>query len=150
MNFQRLPDYLRWANGRMLESMKTAPKLESRAWEIAAHVLEAEWLWWQRLSGIVSSAISWPTQVNRDELPNFIQRNAAKYAEYIAKLGEANPHITYTNSQGQTFTNTAQDMLAQVFSHGCYHRGQIAAMIKRGGGTPVLTDYIFFVRENPL
>jgi len=147
MNFHQLPDYLRWANTRMLESMKTAPTLEPRAWEIATHLLEAETLWIERLHGRVSSATSWPTARTPAELSNFIERNAAAYADYIARLGDSNPSVTYTNSKGETFTNYAHDMLAHVFSHGSYHRGQIAALIKRAGGTPVLTDYIFFVRE---
>jgi len=146
MNFQRLPEYLRWANRRMLESMKTAPALEQRAWEIAKHLLEAEWLWLERLQGRVCN-ISWPKEVDPAELPNAVQRNASAYADYLARLGNSSPLVTYANSKGETFTNSAQDILAQVFSHGCYHRGQIAAMIKRGGGTPVLTDYIFYVRE---
>ena len=149
MNFQRLPDYLRWANERMLESMKTAPALEPRAWEIATHVMEAETLWIERLHGRVSSATSWPAARPADQLAGFIERNAAAYDKAIARLSDSNPSVTYTNSKGETFTNSAQDMLAHVFSHGCYHRGQIAQMVKRGGGTPVLTDYIFFVRENP-
>jgi uncharacterized damage-inducible protein DinB len=133
----------------MLESMKTAPALEPRAWEIATHLLEAESLWFERLHGRVSSATSWPTARSAGELAELVERNAAAYADYLARLGDSNPSVTYTNSKGETFTNSAQDMLAQVFSHGCYHRGQIAAMVKRGGGQPVLTDYIFFVRENP-
>ena len=147
MNFTRLPDYLRWANRRMLESMKTAPALEPRAWEIATHVLEAESLWIERLHGRVSSAHSWPAARPAAELAEFIERNATAYGDYIARLGDSNPTVTYTNSSGETFTNTARDMLAHVFSHGGYHRGQIAMLIKRAGGTPVLTDYIFFVRE---
>jgi uncharacterized damage-inducible protein DinB len=146
MNFQRLPDYLRWANGWMLESMQTAAALEPRAWEIATHLLEAEALWLERLQGRGGN-ISWPKQVFPEKLPGAVERNAAAYGEYIARLGDSNPAVTYTNSKGETFTNFAQDILAQVFSHGAYHRGQIAALVKRGGGTPVLTDYIFFVRE---
>jgi uncharacterized damage-inducible protein DinB len=147
MDFQNLPDYLRWANRRMLESMTTAPSLEPRAWEIATHVLEAESLWIERLHGRISAAHSWPAARSAAELSAFIERNAAAYADYISRLGDANPDITYTNSKGETFTNSARDMLAHVFSHGSYHRGQIAALVKRAGGTPVLTDYIFFVRE---
>jgi len=91
MNFHQLPDYLRWANTRMLESMKTAPTLEPRAWEIATHLLEAETLWIERLHGRVSSATSWPTARTPAELSNFIERNAAAYADYLARLGESNP-----------------------------------------------------------
>src|SRR5258705_6860055 len=149
MDFRRLPDYMRWANGRMLESMKSAPALEPRAWEIATHVMEAETLWIERLHGRISSAHSWPKAQSAGELWEFMERNVAAYAEYIARLGNSNPSVNYTNSKRENFTNLAQDMLAHVFSHGCYHRGQIAQMVKRGGGTPVLTDYIFFVRENP-
>jgi uncharacterized damage-inducible protein DinB len=132
----------------MLESMKTAPALEPRAWEIATHLLEAEWLWLERMQGRVSN-ISWPKEVAPAELPRAVERNVAAYAKYLARLGNSNPVVTYTNSKGETFSNSAQDILAQVFSHGCYHRGQIAALVKRGGGNPMVTDFIFFVRENP-
>ena len=147
MHFQKLPSYMRWANRRMLESMKTAPVLEERALEIATHVLEAESLWIERLHGRLSAAHSWPPARPAAELAEFMERNVAAYADYLARLGDSNPTVTYTNSKGETFTNSARDMLAHVFSHGCYHRGQIAMLIKRAGGTPVLTDYIFFVRE---
>jgi uncharacterized damage-inducible protein DinB len=91
--------------------------------------------------------ISWPKETHPDRLTNAVDRNAAAYAEFLARLGESNPPVTYTNSKGETFTNSASDILAQVFSHGCYHRGQIAALVKRGGGTPAMTDFIFFVRN---
>jgi len=146
MNFERMPDYLRWANGRTLDSMKTAPSLEPRAWEIATHMLEAEWLWLQRLHGSVCN-ISWPKETHPDQLPGAVERNAAAYAEFLSRLGNSNPPITYTNSKGEKFTNSADDILAHVFSHGAYHRGQIASLVKRGGGTPAMTDYIFFLRD---
>src|SRR5436309_10383030 len=108
MNFKRLPDYMRWANTRMLNSMMTAPALEVRAWEIATHVLEAETLWIERLHGRISSATSWPAARSAEQLADFIERNAAAYAQTIAALGDSNPTVTYTNSKGETFTNCAQ------------------------------------------
>jgi uncharacterized damage-inducible protein DinB len=142
----RLPDYLRWANQRALDSMQTAPNLDPRAWEIATHMLQAEWLWLERLQGRVCN-ISWPKEAHPDELPVAVERNAAAYAEFLTRLGDSNPIVTYTNSKGESFTNVARDILAHVFAHGAYHRGQIAALVKRGGGTPAMTDYIFFLRD---
>ncbi|HEV8606641.1 MAG TPA: DinB family protein [Tepidisphaeraceae bacterium] len=148
MQFDRLPDYLRWANRRMLDSMEKAPPLEPRAWEIATHLLEAESLWLDRLQARPSPPISWPTLTNPANLPPMIDRNASAYEQYISHLAGQNPTITYTNTKGQSFNNTAHDILAHVFSHGAYHRGQIAPLVKRANGTPAQTDYILFVREN--
>src|SRR5436305_1941681 len=98
MNFNRLPNYMCWANTRMLNSMRTAPALEARAWEIATHVLEAETLWIERLHGRISSATSWPAARSAQQLADFIERNAAAYADTIGRLGDSNPAVTYTNS----------------------------------------------------
>jgi uncharacterized damage-inducible protein DinB len=36
--------------------------------------------------------------------------------------------------------------LMHVALHGAYHRGQIAQVIRQGGGEPVNTDFITFQR----
>jgi uncharacterized damage-inducible protein DinB len=36
-----------------------------------------------------------------------------------------------------------------VALHGSYHRGQIALLMRQGGGAPAATDYIAFVRDMP-
>jgi uncharacterized damage-inducible protein DinB len=45
------------------------------------------------------------------------------------------------------FANTIFDMLLQVFTHGGYHRGQIAMEMRRAGLEPINTDYIVFLRS---
>lgn len=48
------------------------------------------------------------------------------------------------------FRNSVVDLLTQVFTHGQYHRGQIAKMVGRAGGTPASTDFIVYARSgNP-
>ena len=54
--------------------------------------------------------------------------------------------IRYTNSTGQEFHTTVEDILLHVCMHGCYHRGQIAARLRAVGAEPLPTDYIAFVR----
>jgi len=38
-------------------------------------------------------------------------------------------------------------MLLQAFTHGGYHRGQIAMQLRQQGLEPVNTDYIIWVRQ---
>ncbi|HEU0125158.1 MAG TPA: DinB family protein, partial [Flavobacterium sp.] len=54
--------------------------------------------------------------------------------------------INYSNSKGQLFSNSIQDMLFHIINHSTYHRGQIATEFKRQGLEPLVTDYIFFKR----
>ena len=42
-----------------------------------------------------------------------------------------------------------EDMLLQVVLHGCYHRGQVALVVRGAGAEPSPTDYIAFVRGAP-
>jgi len=57
--------------------------------------------------------------------------------------------IDYRNSAGQAFRSTVEDILLHVALHGTYHRGQIALVIRGGGGEPASTDYIAFIRGAP-
>ena len=56
--------------------------------------------------------------------------------------------IAYINSQGMPFENTIADVLLQIFTHGCYHRGQIALDLRQNGLEPVLTDYAGYLRTH--
>ena len=40
-----------------------------------------------------------------------------------------------------------RDILAHVVLHSAYHRGQIAAAVRAGGGEPAYTDMIHAVRQ---
>ena len=56
--------------------------------------------------------------------------------------------ISYFNSKGEEFINTIRDMLFHVVNHSTYHRGQIATDSKLHGLAPLVTDYIFYKRDN--
>ena len=55
--------------------------------------------------------------------------------------------VHYQSLDGKRFRNTVEDILAQLFGHSWYHRGQIASRIKAIGGTPAVTDLVFWSRE---
>jgi uncharacterized damage-inducible protein DinB len=55
--------------------------------------------------------------------------------------------INYTNSKGEPWSNTVQDILTHVLLHSAYHRGQIASQVRAGGEQPAYTDFIHAVRQ---
>jgi uncharacterized damage-inducible protein DinB len=87
-----------------------------------------------------------------------LERAAALAAENAAGLrallesrstDELQRKVAYSNSAGAAFESTVEDMLLQVVLHGCYHRGQVAMVVRGAGGEPAPTDYIAFVRGSP-
>ena len=61
-----------------------------------------------------------------------------------SKLGDV---IAYRNTKGEEWRSSVLDILTHVVIHSGYHRGQIAAEVRRFGGEPACTDYIHAVRQ---
>jgi len=78
-------------------------------------------------------------------------RNAAELRAVLSSLGleDLGREIDYRTSDGRAFRSTIEDILLHVALHGSYHRGQIALLIRGGGGEPASTDFIAFVRGAP-
>lgn len=55
--------------------------------------------------------------------------------------------MSYRSSQGTPFQTSVGDILMHLASHGAYHRGQIALLLRQAGAEPLNTDFITFVRE---
>lgn len=55
--------------------------------------------------------------------------------------------VSYTNSKGEAWTSTVEDILTHVVIHSAYHRGQIASDLRTAGQKPAYTDYIHAVRQ---
>ena len=90
----------------------------------------------------------WPT-LTLDECEHLLAENETGYRAFLEQYDEeqASAVIHYRTSTGLDFASTADEILTQVITHGPYHRGQIAKIIGRHGGTVLNTDFIMFVRE---
>jgi uncharacterized damage-inducible protein DinB len=55
--------------------------------------------------------------------------------------------VGYTNSKGEPWTNTVEEILTHVVIHSTYHRGQIASDLRNAGLEPAYTDYIHALRQ---
>src|SRR4030095_9564016 len=100
-----------------------------------------------RLSGATTKIEVWPTrtiQQMREELD-------ALDSDWKAWLSAPKPsrledEVSYINTKGEQWSNTARDILMHVLLHSAYHRGQIATLLGQAGQGAAYTDFIHAIR----
>jgi len=151
-SLKKIFDHLAWADARVLEGLRRSPGSDAQALEVFAHVLGAEHVWLARLNERPPRVAVWPT-LTLEDCAALAAENAEGFRQVLQSHGEDPVHlsreIAYTNSAGQRFRSRVDDMLLQVALHGCYHRGQVAMLVRKGGGEPMPTDYIALARGAP-
>ena len=144
--FRRLFSYDGWAIERSLSSIDASRRSEAAL--LLSHILLAEKIWLTRLRGEGSSHIPTFEDLPLDECEKMANELHRGYREFIDSLNDAdlNRTTTYKNTRGEEFSTPVREVLMHVGLHGAYHRGQIAWLVREGGGTAVSTDYITFTR----
>lgn len=143
----RLLAYDAWANAESLRSVLAVTPPPAEATRLLAHLAGAGGTWLARLRGTTPRLAIWP-ELAPTELARELDAVAAGIRDLMndPESGRLDRIVTYTNSRGDTFTSTVEDILHHVVIHGGYHRGQVAAAVRAAGGTPALTDFIHFAR----
>ncbi len=156
--FNHFFEYDLWANQKVLSALKSNPQISQYALEIFSHILGAQRLWYQRITGGEYNAqMVWPN-LSQEECENTIQQNKKSWLDYLQDLtlDDLSKRILYTSSKGKFYEMPIYDMLMQVVMHGAYHRGQIAVLLRQANEQlahgesprrPPATDYIAYVRE---
>ena len=149
-HLRRQVEYDAWANGEVLTAMTAGGTGSGSAQPLKrlAHILSAERLWLDRLGQQPQSLPVWP-EFSVAQCYAQMAELARTWREYFGGLSSAGlaEQITYKNSKGEPWTSTVQDVLTHVVMHSAYHRGQIASLVRAGGGTPAYTDFIHAVRQ---
>jgi uncharacterized damage-inducible protein DinB len=149
-HIRKLIDHLKWADAAVLEALHASPGADARTLTIYAHILGAEAVWIARLEGRPSDVAVWPV-LSLDGVTSLAARNRDALDALLAPLTpeDLGREIEYRNSAGREFRSTVEDILLHVALHGAYHRGQVALLVRTGGGEPASTDYIAFIRGAP-
>ncbi len=159
-DLNRLFAYDRWANRETLASLRAAgvppappasPGPPERARQLMAHVIAAELLWHARLNRVPAPLPVWP-DLTLEQCEGRLAELEQLWPLYLAqavpaRLGEK---VQYTNTKGEAFTSTVDDVLTHLIVHGGYHRGQIAAALRAAGHQPAYTDFIHAARTGRL
>lgn len=141
---RRLIDYDSWANRETLGALRrtTAP---ARSLRWMGHIIGAELLWLARLQGRPPSLPVWPDLSVNDCAQQLGQVSSALLESAVAS--QLDRRVAYTNSKGEAWTSTVEEILTHVVIHSAYHRGQIASDLRAAGQEPPYTDYIHAVRQ---
>lgn len=143
---RRLFEYDKWAIGQSLSSLSDPVNAEALA--MLSHVLNAEQAWLMRLRGEDSSGVKIFEEYSLDECARLSEQLSAGYLAFIDSLSgnDLDKIIDYKNTKGLPFSTSIRDILTHVGMHGMYHRGQVALLVRQGGGKAAPTDYINFTR----
>jgi uncharacterized damage-inducible protein DinB len=134
-----------WANRETLRSLSQNAPPRGLMW--MAHIVGAEYLWLARLRREDQTLPVWP-ELDLEACGERLDQLSRLWPEYLDDVHEAfTERIPYTNSRGEPWTSTVEEILTHVVLHSAYHRGQIAADVRASGGVPAYTDYIHATRQ---
>jgi uncharacterized damage-inducible protein DinB len=109
------------------------------------HSLNAHQIWNNRIDPRVSPFGVW--QLHPAEAYKSLLTENFEHSIRIIENCDLNAVCSYSNSKGQSFSNTVHDILFHMINHTTYHRGQIASELRMAGLEPVVADYIFYKRR---
>ena len=151
-----LYEYNRWANNRIIEAVsrltheeytKDMQSSHRSVRDTFVHVISAEWIYLQRVTGTSPKALWSPLDFPTvSKLRDRWAELAREQMAFIADLTEEQlkKPITYINLAGEPFTYPLWQILQHVVNHSSYHRGQITTMLRQLGARPEATDFLLF------
>ncbi|GAB3173960.1 DinB family protein [Telluribacter humicola] len=143
--FENLFQYTDHFNTVLIQRLLTEQEADlSKSHRLLSHCLNAHHIWNKRILGEQPEVGVWQLI----PLTEMLDRNEENYqhTQRILEELDLDTSVSYTNSKGDAFHNTVQDILFQVVNHSSYHRAQIATDFREHGVEPVATDYILYKR----
>ncbi len=154
-HYRRLFRYERECVGHVVASLESIPTerrqeaLYARAIGLVAHLRVALLLWLARLGAATPPAHPFPSPQALDQEADGWLDAIAQWEQYLSQCHDSDLQQTvhYHTTAGVPYENTLGDILQHLFGHGLYHRGQIALIVRQLGGTPAVTDFIVWARQ---
>lgn len=126
------------------EFEKHRDKIPVEKYKLFCHVVNAHQIWNCRIlfktPGTGVHDVHAPEKCRAMDVENLTVTRGILDQQDLAAM------ITYTNSQGQKFSNKVSDILFHVANHATHHKGQIISAFRLAGIIPPVTDYIFYKR----
>jgi uncharacterized damage-inducible protein DinB len=140
--------YNDWATKKAAESIIGFEEKDERLNELLSHIISSQKVWLSRtlLRDIYLNPWEKYSTQKCIDLSTEITAEWINLLEGFSDI-DFEKRIDYKNTKGEKFVNTVLDIATHIINHSTYHRGQIAQKVRVLGGTPAVTDYIFYQRE---
>lgn len=155
--YRRWFEYEKDAHRKVLASLETVPAegrsspTFQKALDLLGHLVVARRMWLYRIGALAERpAQIFPTGVALESLPGDFEGMERAWDDYFRGLEESELDrvLEYRTTEGTWFRSRIVDILTQLHGHSLYHRGQVASLVKAGGGQPAASDFIYWSRES--
>jgi uncharacterized damage-inducible protein DinB len=146
-HLQRMLAYDDWANAEVVAAIRAPGAPPPRALRLFSHIVGAGWVWLSRLKPGGETMAVWP-ELTLDRCEAELPKLRRAWLDTLSGLGadRLEQPIAYTNTKGEPWRSTVQDIVTHVVLHAAHHRGQIATEMRVAGRVPASTDFILCTR----
>jgi uncharacterized damage-inducible protein DinB len=145
--YRELFTYSNYINNKLIGLFITnAGSIPDKAHLLLCHILNTHRVWNNRIERDSTDPGIWETHPI-EKLQAMEQENFNRSLAILEKC-DMEQTIHYTNSSGNHWDNTIQDILFHMVNHSTHHRAQISSVLKEAGIEPLITDYIFYKRKS--
>lgn len=110
------------------------------------HLYDVDLLWFKRIAD--QGEEQEPLLETAADMQKCLALLHQEIADYLEEQSDFTQMVTYTNSAGEEFSNTVEELIIHLVNHGTYHRGNITSMLWSLGQKSVSTDYIYYLRTH--
>jgi len=158
--FIQLSNYNVWANDIVCSWLE---KISEEQWaqhvtssfnsiqETVLHIIAAEHIWLQRMNKEENQVWLQSTFTGtKDEHIAFWKNTSAGLKDFVTSFDENNmqQNLDFKRLNGDAYSMPFYELLAHIFNHSTYHRGQLVTMLRQIGFTNVeSTDMLLFFRK---
>ncbi|MGE7609041.1 DinB family protein [Peribacillus frigoritolerans] len=150
-------NYHAWANGVIIDRLKELPEHIyhkeiqsgfSSVSKVLSHIYLTDYAWFDIISGIsMDEAMASSNQLKEEVEKKSIEEMKIIFMDLYernrALLSTENPEkvLVVDNPYAGLLETTISESVLHVVTHGSYHRGNIATMLRQMGHTSVMQDF---------
>jgi uncharacterized damage-inducible protein DinB len=162
----KMYDYHVWANGVILDRLKELPQdiyhkdIQSGFTSVSrvlSHIYLTDYTWFEIISGSrnMNEAMAATDQLRElietsciEEMKKNFLELSEKYKSLLNNQEDSEKVIVVDNPYAGLLETSISETVLHVVTHGSYHRGNIATMLRQMGHTSVMQDYGLYLYSN--